>query len=394
MARRLVAYFMVLFLVGSWMPGKALAAAPVLDWSIPNGHLFTESNGFPSGSSPMGFSIVDDSQAKFWTAYQSLGGVSRLGYPASRRFVWDGFVTQVTQKAVLQWRPESSSVDFVNVFDDLGRKGKDGWLLSERSIPSSVGTNFDAGLTWPQVVAHHEELLKARPALLKAYQSTPDALDLYGLPMSPVYDAGPMYVVRLQRAVLQEWKVKQPWADIGQVTVANGGDVAKEAGSVPFDQMRPIAVAVDTWPTTNFVLDGIASWYGPGFAGKPMANGQIYQPNDPTTTAANAFPLGSVLRVTSTVTKKSIVVTVRDTGSFQYPRVTDLSPAAFSSLGLSTATGITAVTVDLLTQPALVQPGSGSLVAPTPSPMPKPVASPVGAATAGRLTSKTQAAPA
>ncbi|HLZ08149.1 MAG TPA: septal ring lytic transglycosylase RlpA family protein, partial [Chloroflexota bacterium] len=298
------------------------------------------------------------------------GGVAHLGYPASQRFSWGGFVTQITQKAVLQWRPDRGTIDFVNVFDDLGQIGKNDWLLTVCSIPPPVASNYDQGLDWPTIVVHRQELLRARPALLKAYFAVDDPLDLYGLPTSTVYDAGPMYVIRLQRAVLQEWKVKVPWANVGEVTVANGGDVAKEAGAFPWRQLRPAASPTDTWPTKSYAVNGVATWYGPGFAGKKMANGQIYLPSDPTTTAANAFPLGSTLRVTSGVTKKSIIVTVRDTGLFVYPDVTDLSPAAFAALGVPISAGVTAVTVELLPPP----------LAPPPTPTP--------------TTSNTQAPPA
>jgi hypothetical protein len=44
---------------------------------------------------------------------------------------------------------------------------------------------------------------------------------------------GNHYAVRLQRAVIQEWKQDVPWAKAGQATVANGGDIAKEAGLFP-----------------------------------------------------------------------------------------------------------------------------------------------------------------
>jgi hypothetical protein len=356
---------LVLALIVAGTPVPAFAIAPALDWAIPHGHHFTQTNGFPGGMSPTGYSIVDDSQANFWSSFQAQGGVSRLGYPSSQRFMWGGFVTQITQKAVLQWRPDRKSVEFINVFDDLGQRAKNDWLLSVRSVPAPVAATFDQGLTWPQVVAHHQELLRSRPALLKAYVSQLDALDLYGLPMSPVYDAGPMYVVRLQRAVLQEWKVKQPWANIGDVTVANGGDVAKESGSFPARELRPVAPPADTWPTQNYTATGIATWYGPGFAGKIMANGEVYLPSDPTTTAANAFPLGTVLRVTSSTTKKSIVVTVRDTGAFVYPDVTDLSPAAFAALGVATSAGVTDVTVELI-PPVTATPTPSPTVTPTP----------------------------
>ncbi len=340
-------------------PAGSAATELTLDWPIPNGHHFTQASGFPAGASPMGYAIVDDSQAKLWSEFQRLGGVNHLGYPASQRFMWSGFVTQVTQKAVLQWRPETQSVAFVNVFDDLDTAGKNPWLTSVRSVPRPVAPTFDNGLAWSQVVSHRVDLLRTRPALLKWYQSAPDANNLYGLPESPVVDAGPMYVVRLQRAVLQEWKVKEPWAEVGQVTVANGGDVAKEAAVFPWKAMRPIDSGVAYWPvsSTGYTISGVATWYGPGFVGKPMANGQIYNPNDATTTASNAYPLGSRLKVTARSTSKSIDVWVRDTGKFAYPDVVDLSPAAFTSLGIPTSTGVMSVTVVLADPPG---PGSTS----------------------------------
>jgi hypothetical protein len=323
------------------------AAAPVLDWPVPNGHHFSQANGFPAGASPMGFTLVDDTQAKFWTAFQALGGVDHLGYPASQRFIWGGFVTQLTQKAVLQWRPEKGSADYVNVFDDLGAAGKNDWLSTVKSVPAPVAPGFDTSLAWPQIVAHRMDLLRARPALLARYQNTPDAMNLFGLPVSSVVDAGPMYVVRLQRAVLQEWKVTEPWANVGDVTVANGGDIAKEAAMFPSKSLRPVDPGVASWPTSTYLISGVATWYGPGFVGKVMASGGIYDPNDPTTTASNAYPLGSKLKVTCLSTNKSIEVFVRDTGGFTYPDVVDLSPAAFASLGRPISAGVIAVSVQL-----------------------------------------------
>ena len=59
-----------------------------------------------------------------------------MGYPLSRRFVWDGFTVQVFQKVVLQWRPESNTFMFVNVFDRLNLEGYDD-TLEELLVPSS-----------------------------------------------------------------------------------------------------------------------------------------------------------------------------------------------------------------------------------------------------------------
>jgi hypothetical protein len=349
---RLAGIIVLLWLALRPVPAAAASPAPStrLDWAIPDGHFYTQANGFPLGTSPMGFAIVDDTHARFWTAFQKHGGVDRLGYPISRRFVWDGFITQVTQKAVLQWRPEKEDIDFVNIFDELSKSGHDAWLLSVRSVPRPLPPSFDSGLSWQQIVAHRVALLRARPALYARYTATKDPLDLYGLPTSPVLDVGPMYVIRLQRAVLQEWKVNRPWARVGDVTVANGGDVGKEAGIFPWKQLRPIAPPSGTWTAKagTYVLTGHATWYGPGFVGKAMADGQIYHPEDPSTTASNAFPLGSIVRVSSPKTGRTVTLQVRDTGRFPYPDVLDLSPAAFQSLGGALGDGVIPVTVTLL----------------------------------------------
>jgi rare lipoprotein A (peptidoglycan hydrolase) len=83
---------------------------------------------------------------------------------------------------------------------------------------------------------------------------------------------------------------------------------------------------------TGSVQTGLATWYGPGFQGNHMANGQIFDMNDPTTTASNIFPMGAWLRVTHLETGASIVVQVRDRGGFGGAVVLDLSMAAFDRL--------------------------------------------------------------
>jgi hypothetical protein len=83
------------------------------------------------------------------------------------------------------------------------------------------------------VMARHLAFLAANPTLQAFYYATPDWLDRYGLPTSAVTDEGNVLVVRCQRAALQLWKVNQPFAKAGQVTVANGGDLLKERGWLP-----------------------------------------------------------------------------------------------------------------------------------------------------------------
>jgi uncharacterized protein YkwD len=54
-----------------------------------------------------------------------------------------------------------------------------------------------------------------------------------------VVDNGNHFAIRLQRAVIQQWKEAVPWAAAGQVTVANGGAVGVEAGLFPAETLKP-----------------------------------------------------------------------------------------------------------------------------------------------------------
>lgn len=58
-----------------------------------------------------------------------------------------------------------------------------------------------------------------------------------------------------------------------------------------------------------------ASWYGPGFDGKPMKMGEIpYDSNHPTRIAHSTLPMGSMVEVTNLNNGRSIIVMVTDRG--------------------------------------------------------------------------------
>ncbi|MGB0385297.1 MAG: WD40 repeat domain-containing protein, partial [Ardenticatenaceae bacterium] len=167
-------------------------------------------------------------------------GLQKIGYPISQRYVHDGFVTQAFQKAIMQWRAESGTVALVNIFDDLHKAGFDGTLLSARQTPRQLPAGWDGDIGFDEVVQKRQALLAVRPALQETYFASSDPLTFYGLPTSEVEDMGNHYAVRLQRAVLQEWKEEVPWAKEGEVTIANGGDIAKELGGLPAEGLIPI----------------------------------------------------------------------------------------------------------------------------------------------------------
>lgn len=214
------------------------SGAPREDYQITDGHFFTQANGSPRGTSRYGYSITNEGGIPFWSEFQRLGGVDVLGYPVSRRFLMDGFVSQATQKFVLQWRPERREAWFVNVFDALYEKGRDGWLHSHRQTPLHPGSAAEAGLAWEAIMERKWRLLDQDQDLKAFFQSCANPLAHYGLPID-LADMGNAVVLRAQRAVLQKWKEDVPWAPAGYITVANGGDIAKEAGLVPMDAALP-----------------------------------------------------------------------------------------------------------------------------------------------------------
>ena len=80
---------------------------------------------------------------------------------------------------------------------------------------------------------------------------------------------------------------------------------------------------------------GWASWYGPGFAGRPTASGERFSPQA-LTAAHRALPLGTRARVTHLETGQQVEVTINDRGPFADPerRVIDLARAAAQLIGL------------------------------------------------------------
>ncbi|MFN8533479.1 MAG: hypothetical protein U0556_08020 [Dehalococcoidia bacterium] len=228
--RRFAALLLALLLMVA--PLQPAAAQAPNDFPVPGGWFFSQANGL-GGGGLTGFSVTDLEGVPFWTWFQRYGGVNEVGYPVSHRFQWNGFTVQAFQKVVFQWRPDQGGqVWFVNVLDELHSAGRDSWLLETRQVPPPQDWSSDQGLPWNQVVQRHEALLDQNPAIRQVYFAKADPVLSFGLPMS-AQDFGNVFVVRAQRVVFQQWKIAVPWATAGQVVLANGGDLGKEAGLYP-----------------------------------------------------------------------------------------------------------------------------------------------------------------
>lgn len=125
-------------------------------------------------------------------------------------------------------------------------------------------------------------------------------------------------------------------------------------------------------------LVGVTTWYGDFFHGQVMRYGEIYDMYDPTIAACNVYPGGTRLRVTAS-NGRYVDVTVKDTGAFQYPIVTDLSWAAFAQLG-DPDWGVIDVVVEPLDQ---IPPDVAAAYGPPQTPFrTRPAASPVAGSVA------------
>ncbi|NLW68283.1 MAG: septal ring lytic transglycosylase RlpA family protein [Bacteriovoracaceae bacterium] len=92
--------------------------------------------------------------------------------------------------------------------------------------------------------------------------------------------------------------------------------------------------------------EGIASWYGKDFHGRPTASGEIYDMYG-FSAAHKTIPLGSTVRVTHLGNGRSIVVPINDRGPFVGERIIDLSYGAARHLGM-VKEGIAKVRVEVL----------------------------------------------
>lgn len=218
--------------------GAAPIRLPAANWDVKDGHFFTQTNGQPTLASPTGFLVSNAGGVPFWSEFQRLGAALHLGYPLSQRFTWRGANVQVFQRGVIQ-QTGPGSVGMINVMDELTAVGRDEWLLSKWFIPKPVAAAY--GLPGDPVTARLGLLGSSAP-LEYRFTTTPEALALFGLPTSaPISVNEYVTTVRMQRTALHLWKVDGPWGKANDVTVANSGEIAIEAGLFDGAPTRPEA---------------------------------------------------------------------------------------------------------------------------------------------------------
>ena len=115
-------------------------------------------------------------------------------------------------------------------------------------------------------------------------------------------------------------------------------ETEQAAPVMPLPALPPSPVETKTIVSSKLieVVQGAASWYGPGFYGRKTASGERFRKG--TMTAAHrTLPFGSKVRVTNLSNGRSVVVRINDRGPFRYHRVIDLAHGAAQELRMMQA---------------------------------------------------------
>lgn len=105
------------------------------------------------------------------------------------------------------------------------------------------------------------------------------------------------------------------------------------AGCASAPRRAPMRRPPEVRPPVGTVVEGIASWYGPGYDGKPTSSGERFD-QDALTAAHYDWAFGTRVRVTLLSSGRSVVVRVNDRFPNHKGRILDVSRAAARAIGL------------------------------------------------------------
>jgi rare lipoprotein A len=131
------------------------------------------------------------------------------------------------------------------------------------------------------------------------------------------------------------------WKQIGRLLTCAIGLLAMGACAAPLttSARRPAHDSLGRGTPTalqagaDYVANGLASWYGEPYQGKPTASGEPFNPHA-LTAAHLALPLQSCVAVTRRENHKTVIVRINDRGPFVPGRIIDLSEAAAVAIGM------------------------------------------------------------
>ena len=108
-----------------------------------------------------------------------------------------------------------------------------------------------------------------------------------------------------------------------------------------------------------FQQEGISSWYGREYDGRPTASGEIFNSSE-LTAAHPTLPFGTRLVVTNQHNNRSVTVRINDRGPFVPARIIDVSRAAAEQLDMIT-TGTAPVKIESIDRVVISAPAAGQV---------------------------------
>jgi rare lipoprotein A len=110
---------------------------------------------------------------------------------------------------------------------------------------------------------------------------------------------------------------------LAAVLLAAAGLVVSEAQAEPL-ALQGMPAEAEELSRARTIEAGPASWYGPGFHGRPTASGEPFNTNE-LTAAHRTLPFGTRVKVVHQKTGRFVVVRINDRGPYAHGRVIDLS---------------------------------------------------------------------
>jgi hypothetical protein len=214
-----------------------LVATQLRDWDVHGGRSFGEDDSQQRQNGHRAYRITDEGGIPFWSEFQRLGGESGLGRPISGRFqLADGLVYQLTERALLRWRPDRGQAELANGLQILSSLGYDQWLYSHRQVPlpasdASYGDRDAAQttrLSWLTDPAIRSAYLAPPDGVAASAWDTDAAIRRYGLPASPPQDFGPFVAQRFERTTFQRWSAAEAQAPKDLVTPIAVGSLFRD----------------------------------------------------------------------------------------------------------------------------------------------------------------------
>jgi rare lipoprotein A len=117
---------------------------------------------------------------------------------------------------------------------------------------------------------------------------------------------------------------------------------------IPQPPRQPSAVAV------GYTEEGVASWYGHPYHGRPAADGEIYD-MEKLTAAHRTFPFNTWVRVYDLDSTRSVDLRIIDRGPFVDGRIIDVSHAAAREIDMI-GPGVARVRVEVIRVPDVASP--------------------------------------